>query len=383
MRILWIPHQQLANTNRARCEYLASHMKDDEHRILHWRKWKWSWHDMRTILSGVETESNSQRFVFVRLLVINRLFWWFISKLTNSRYAIAKHWLGYVPYNNFLLNRAIRKIVTAWQPDVLIFSNNAIGRVDVRRFQNLVTIFDYVDLPYMQHPVIDEIITNYSRDADATTCVSKTLVADLEPGNPGKIHYLPNGLDRERLNKPVKPRKEKRCVVSLIGLTCSDRLYFVDAIKVLIDEGLPIVGLMVGAGLMLEPIKQRIQGYESSFILTGQVSFDEVQDYFDMTDIGLYPVEDSPYYLAASPIKCFEYSFKGSHVLVSPHLPEVDGYNLPNMSFCEENQDAVTEALRKLIDQPRMSVDESDFDAFDWSERAHTLNAIIERLHTP
>ena len=380
-RILWIPHQQLANTNQTRCEYLAAHLIEDEHRVLHWRRWNWSWRDLITLSRGVEEEPGAnRRFVFVRLLVVNRLFWWLLYKITGNSYAHAKLWLGYSSYNNYLLNRAIHKVINNWQPDVLIFANNAIGQIDLKQFQNIVTVFDYVDLPFVQHRLTDDIIRTYVNGADVFTCVSKSQLEDMNSENG---FYLPNGLDRIRLGQPQgQAQKDERTVISLIGLTCSHRLYFIDAIKTLIDEGLPVLGLIVGSGSMFEPIRQRIQGYESDFKLTGQVAFDEIQAYFDMTDIGLYPVDDTPYFRAASPIKCFEYSYRGCHVLVSPYLPEVAGYNLPNTWFCDDNQEALVETLRRLATLGRKPTTDTDFDPFDWSERARALDNIIRRVQS-
>jgi glycosyltransferase involved in cell wall biosynthesis len=375
-RILWIPHQQLSGSNQARCEYLIRHLPQHEHRILHWQKPRWRLADLRTLVRGYRHE-HDQRFVFIRLLAVTRMFWWLWFRISGSASAYARYWLGYTFYNNFLLNRAIKTMARDWPPDSMVFTHNAVGRISLSSLNASQSVFDYVDLPYEQMPVIESVINQYIDDSDHVTCVSTDLIKLASKRRNQHVHYLPNGLDRSRLTRRTRSELGNPAVISIIGLTCSDRYYFIDAIKQLIDEHYPVSGLIVGSGQHLEPLRAKISGYESHFEITGFVEHKAIDAYFQKTDIGLYPVDATAYYTAASPIKCFEYSYASCFQIVSPHLPEVDGYNLPNIRFCDDNQAALVTMIKQVLASTPEPISEQDFDQYDWVKRAEMLADIM------
>ena len=223
--------------------------------------------------------------------------------------------------NQVLFRRHILGVLRRWRFDVGIVasSHHFTGYPSLRL--PFPWIFDYLDL---SPPAVERA---YCGCATAVVAASPAL-ADRAARHGRPVVTVPNGLEGERyrgLDAAACRRRlglEGRSVVSLIGLTASARLYFVEAAARALRNR-PGVLLAVGDGPLRAPIAARAQALGLPCQLPGWVDPRQVADYFAATDVGLYPGEDTPYFRAALPLKTLEYLAAGRPVVSSP----VDAYH--------------------------------------------------------
>ena len=109
--------------------------------------------------------------------------------------------------------------------------------------------------------------------------------------------------DRTRADLGLKGKQ----VVSLIGLTASPSLFFVDALAIAARQLPDLVFLLVAGGELLQPIVERCRQLEVRFVATGNnPSNSRFANHFAASDIGLYPGDFTSYFDAACPIKVLE-----------------------------------------------------------------------------
>jgi glycosyltransferase involved in cell wall biosynthesis len=159
-------------------------------------------------------------------------------------------------------------------------------------------------------------------------------------------------------------------------MTCSPRLYFIDAARALAQRGLKIVLLLVGDSALLPAIRDRARATGDVVRVVGQIPYDEVLPYFMASDVGLNVVDDDPYYHLQSPLKIFEYAALGKPVLVAPWLDEVARNKLSNVTFCEDNATSLAEALARLHSRGMPTI-EVDLDRYDWGKLTRELETIL------
>jgi glycosyltransferase involved in cell wall biosynthesis len=165
-------------------------------------------------------------------------------------------------------------------------------------------------------------------------------------------------------------------VVSLIGLTCSHRLYFVDALARLRPEVPGLVFLGVGDGPVLAPLAERCRAIGLPHVLTGWVDPAEVADLFAASDVGLYPGDDIPYYSCATPIKVLEY-LAARVPVVTNWVDELVRLNLPGLTACPATADAFTDAIRHALTHRPTTF--PDMTAYAWDTLAARFGDEIDR----
>jgi len=274
---------------------------------------------------------------------------------------------GFRP-NEWLFRRHVRRILAEGDFDLFIYglSHKAIGLppFDVR----VARIFDYLDL--CTYPEIEDA---YLRSSDAVFCTSSVLV-DRVSERGGRPLYLPNGVDLQRIaaGRPEAVRRrhglEGKKIVSLIGLTFSPTLFFIDAIAEAARAIPEVVFLAVGAagwlpreGLGTFATRCRERGVP--FVATGPVPHSAVADYFAATDVGLYPGDADPYFDAACPIKVLEYTAAGKPV-VATDLAELRRLAFPNVYLAPAEPTAFAAQIVRALREP---VRIPDLTPFDWS----------------
>jgi glycosyltransferase involved in cell wall biosynthesis len=287
---------------------------------------------------------------------------------------------GFLP-NEWLFQRHLRQILAREQFDVFVYgiSHKAVGLppsdVSVPR------VFDYLDLV-----VYPEIEAEYLRSSDLILCTSSVLV-DRVRGLGGQPRYLPNGVDARRIASGraalvrSKYGLEGKKVVSLIGLTCSPTLFFIDAIAEAARTVPDLVFLAVGGsgwlpheGLGRFATRCRERGVP--LVTTGPISHEAVADYFMATDVGLYPGDANPYFDAACPLKVLEYSAAGKPV-VATDLAELRRLAFPNVYLAPPEPKAFAAAIIRALNE-RTSM--PDLSVFDWDVLARDFEAACERL---
>src|SRR6266567_424840 len=143
--------------------------------------------------------------------------------------------------------------------------------------------FDYLDL--ITYPDVEAA---YIANSDLVLCTSRVLVDRVQTSGKQGV-YVPNGVSMSRIALGQRDRTraelglQGKRVVSLIGLTSSPSLFFVDALALAARQVPNIVFLVVGGGDLLRPIVARCQRLGLPFVATGRVPSNEVANYFAAT----------------------------------------------------------------------------------------------------
>lgn len=156
--------------------------------------------------------------------------------------------------------------------------------------------------------------------ADAVTCICEGIRQDLEQrGIPReKITIVPNAVDASRF-QPVGARDERlerelglegKKVIAFIGsfYDYEGLDLLVAAMPLLLSRRPDIRLLLVGGGQVAEAIESQVKtlGLEDRVIMTGRVPYEEVEAYYSLTDILVYPRKPMRLTELVTPLKPLE-----------------------------------------------------------------------------
>lgn len=364
MRVLWVPHNPTGDQawDGSRQYHLLRHL--GRAHDLHWVTWSQSkrladarqWGRWTSEVRDGGTEYRIQLAPnFYRLL----------TKVYPQQ--------GHVALNQTLFREAIRRIIRAIRPDVLVYGASHHWTGFPPFDTGLPMVYDHVDFSPQY------VEAAYTRAASAVVTVSEALSAAVAQYH-RPTTLIPNGVDLERYTSVDRQQAKAKLgmngftVVSLIGLTCSPTLYFVEAIAALQKKLPRVLLLVVGAGKTQEAIAQRAKELSiRNLRLPGHIPNGEVHWQFAATDVGLYPGEDTPYYRHALPLKIVEYSASGAQVVSSP--VDMFRHGWPNVRLTEPTALAFEEAVLAVLDAPQSS---SELTAYDWRTLACRFDAVLQ-----
>lgn len=158
------------------------------------------------------------------------------------------------------------------------------------------------------------------RRADAITCICEGIRSDLvKRGIPAeRITIIPNAVDASRF-QPVGERNAaleaelglagKRVVAFIGSFYDYEGLdLLVDAMPALLAQRPELRLLLVGGGQVADAIEARVRelGLQDSVIMTGRVPYDEVERYYSLTDILVYPRKSMRLTELVTPLKPLE-----------------------------------------------------------------------------
>ncbi len=363
MRLLWIPHTRWSSGVGHRAEYLINHLneKHEVHVI--------TWSEPETPSAwDFANPAIHLRALIPRISVADRV----------TLHHMPRWCLHRLPYfwrkNQQILNEAVRRIVRDHDIEAIIFGPSAylIGYPPTRTGASL--IFDYVD--YTRN----EILERYLSHADVVTCVSRKLQRQVLALNRNAI-YIPNGVDIERFRAGdgaqvrAEYRIEDRRVISLIGLTCSPDLYFVESLKRLSVKVPDAVFLLVGKGLMYKPLRKALRAIRTKCIWAGWIPRERIPSFFLASDIGLYPGGDTTYFRSACPIKLLEYAAAGKPSVSSP-VEEIDALGLKGVTQVEATTTGFLAGIMKAMTKPAVN----DIEKIpSWRDLASRFETVLSR----
>lgn len=365
MKILWIPQLPLgaATWEGSRHYHLLRHLgRQHEVHVVSWKHVKRLGEVSK--LGSCSTNGAAPLVQHCAFLAPN------LYRMISRSYPKSYHlWL-----NQRLFQRCVTSIASAVKPDVCVYSSShhATGFPPVLKTP---TLFDYLDL---SPEWVEEF---YIRNASAVTGVSAKL---MEIGR--RFHkptfLIPNGVDLEkyksadRRSAKQKLGLEGHTVISLIGLTCSSRLYFVDAVAALQKKRPDVVFLVVGSGSVRDAILQRSEELKILNVrAVGWVPHADVYTYFAATDVGLYPGDDTSYYQLAQPLKVVEYTAAGAQVVCSPVEAFRSGW--PNVHITQPQASSFAAAIQEAIEAPRPI---PDIAAYDWAALTARFGQVFESI---
>lgn len=173
--------------------------------------------------------------------------------------------------------------------------------------------------------------TRVFKRADAVTTICEGLRRDIvDRGlNPSKVTVIPNAVDIDhfQISETVDERLSRelglinKTVLGFIG-----SFYAYEGIPMLLDA-LPKMAasnsnirlLLVGGGPQEALIKQKVKdlGLEDVVVMTGRVPHADVQDYYDLVDIFIYPRLSMRLTDLVTPLKPLEAMAQGKLVIAS------------------------------------------------------------------
>lgn len=215
----------------------------------------------------------------------------------------------------------------------------------------------------------------------------------IDSGVPAdQISLLPNGVDINRFT-PATPNEglrqklglDGKIVVGYVGsvLDYEGLELLVDAVKVLLDDGLPVALLIVGDGKAFDSVKSRIEevGISEHVVLPGRVPHAEAEAYYSIIDIAPFPRLPLPVTELVSPLKPFEAMAMAKPVVVSSvgALTEIvtDGEN--GLVFTKGDVSSLAVALARLVDSEEERV-QLGAAGRDWVVANRSWDALSARI---
>lgn len=366
MKVLWIPHNPTGDNawDGCRQDHLLRHLSHAHE--LHWVTWEQS-KRLSDVRRWGALVSERKQIGTEHRIVLAPNFYRLLTKVYPRTFHVA--------LNQNLFQRAVSRIIDTIRPDVLVYGSSHHWTGYPPFDSGIPMVFDHVD--FSPRP----IEATYTQAAAAVVTVSDALSAAVaEYGKPTTL--IPNGVDLARYASVDRQQAKAKLglndftVVSLIGLTCSPTLYFIDALAALQQKLPNVLLLIVGAGKTQEAIAQKARDLSIKHLrLPGHVSNAEVHWYFAATDVGLYPGEDIPYYRHALPLKIVEYSAAGVQVVSSP--VDMFRHGWPNVRIAEPTAPAFAEAILSALNAPRPS---ADLTPYDWCTLACRFNTVLQSV---
>lgn len=366
-RVLWIPHAPWAKLGGQRQQHLIRRLaRDFEVHVL-------SWIQPRSLVALGRSRTYAPG-ALDRDVVVHEV------ALAPNAYRLAVR--GYPPQwavapNQVFFRRHMRRVVAEHRFDVGVFasSHHFTGFPLPVPFP---VVFDYVDLS--PRP----IEAAYCGLASAVLAASPFL-ADRAAQYCRPVALVPNGVDLALLRMSQASGVRLRValglgpvpVVSLIGLTASPSLYFVDAVARLVAQGQPAVFLAVGEGSLKGAIAARAAALGVRAILPGWVPPQEIAGYFGATDVGLYPGEDTPYFHAALPLKVLEYGAAGKPVVSTP-VDAYDRLGLSHVRVAPPTAAAFARAMGEALRRPAIAGPAPGLESLDWDHLARRAATVLE-----
>ena len=368
MNILWIPHSPSEPGAHRRDQYFIQYLKS-RHRIytLTWETWQHG-DRLKAFISGLKFYP----------LTIDGLDAFHIRRIPDFMKPFRKKDYKNVNINERFFHTDIRRIVQECGIELIIAGPTSFMTGFPPFDIDVPLIFDYLDCAdWIQKP--DHPEKRYIRESDAVLCVS-SIAKERAEGYHKPSLYLPNGADINKMRKGSghavrkKLRLEKAKIVSLIGLTCSPSLYFLDSVMHAKKEIPELKCLLVGHSPAIRAALSNIPNAEDTFIYTGPVPYADIASYFATSDVGMYPVDEAVYYDAASPIKIFEYTAAGKPVVV-PRITEAERLGFNNLVFASPDVEAYGNGIVEAFKRPTGY--EPKVEQFDWEYLSKQLDRFI------
>jgi glycosyltransferase involved in cell wall biosynthesis len=369
VRILWLPHLHWDFIRQGQREFRFAQLTKDVHDV-HFLTWREVRTQPTAALESLRTET------------------WRESGLSIHQARRVPNFLGQrvhdvsgrgLRINEYLYARAVRQIVARELIDVVIcgISHQSVGLPpgDLR----IPLIFDYLDYKLERWPQIE---AEYMERSDAVLCTSRVLAERTERLHP-RAYYLPNGVDLGAADTADGARVRRQYdldgakVVSLIGVTASDRLFYIDALAEAAKDVPGLVFLLVGDGGELGAAMLR-RAHERGLrvVATGRIPPSEVADFFAATDVGLYPGDKNAYFDAACPLKVLEYT-AARKPMVATDLVELRNWGFPNVRLAAPTAEAFAREIKLALEE---SHGYPDLEDFSWSVLSDRLLRILDEV---
>jgi len=211
-----------------------------------------------------------------------------------------------------------------------------------------------------------------ARRADAVVGIANHILQDMrERGiDPRKLFHVPNGVNAERFR--ALPRDSQ--LAAQLGLNQETVLGFIGSLyryegiawmlraaAKLRRDGVSFQILIVGQGEEMQDVQAAIQesGMQDFFKAVGQVPHDQVQRYYSLMDVMVYPRRSVRLTELTTPLKPLEAMAQGKAVLASDvgGIRELVEPEVPCMLFEADNAEDFCVKAKQLISDKRLRED--------------------------
>jgi PEP-CTERM/exosortase A-associated glycosyltransferase len=219
------------------------------------------------------------------------------------------------------------------------------------------------------HETYVRLETLAASEADAVITLTEALKEELvRRGVPAeRITVVPNSVDSGQFVVEPRDRElerqlglEGKRVIGYVGSFVQyegldDLLY---AASVVLDRGVDLRLLLVGDGDQLPRLRKLVAELEleDQVILTGRVPFADVQRYYSLIDVAVFPRKPLPVTEMVSPMKPFEAMATEKAVLVSSvrALEEIVADGETGMVFQKGDIDNLAGVLEVMVSDPEL-----------------------------
>src|SRR5262249_16038132 len=127
---------------------------------------------------------------------------------------------------------------------------------------------------WRKYPEAARFEWEFAQKSAAVMAVSRGLVEQARQVNP-RVEWVPNGLQLERYRPFAAPPgdckgrlglRPSALTISLIGLTCSPRLYFIEWVLEMARAGRDVQLVLVGDGPLAEPMRKAALGSDGRIV---------------------------------------------------------------------------------------------------------------------
>ncbi len=208
-----------------------------------------------------------------------------------------------------------------------------------------------------------------ARHADAVVGIANHILQDMrERGiDPQKLFHVPNGVNAERFR--MQPRDSQlaaqlglndEIVLGFIGslYRYEGIAWMVRAAGKLRRDGISFQILIVGQGEEMQEVQTAIQesGMQDRFKAVGQVPHDQVQRYYSLMDVMVYPRRSVRLTELTTPLKPLEAMAQGKAVLASDvgGIRELVEPQVPCLLFKADNAEDFCAKAKQLISDERL-----------------------------
>ena len=264
---------------------------------------------------------------------------------------------------------------------------------DAGERKNFKYIYDLVDLPYMSSndnfdDFKKEFVSAELKKADLVLTVSVGLAEWLKKNHNKTAMPLVNGVDLECIeNMPVAAVKELKVKLGLEGKIVFSVIgnvgKWVD-LRFILEAFTKLKKDMPGATLLIVGPVQDDQQLKKKYaakdiIFTGAVNSQEINKYFQATDVGIVPSVVNEFQNVSFHIKVIEYTAARKIVVASP-LVEITRLSFPNILIAPLIEKEWLEELRQAAEMKWDKSWSKNIRSYDWKAIAEKLAAEAEKL---
>jgi PEP-CTERM/exosortase A-associated glycosyltransferase len=294
---------------------------------------------------------------------------------------------GQVPFDSYLAAyaAALERVVRAERPSIIHAASNfmvGVPNVIVGRRLGIPVVYEVRGMwevtrvsrePFWMNSdhyrAYVHMETDAARGADVVITLTNALKEELvERGVPAdKIAVVPNSVDPSQFS--AIPRDEElarelglegKRVVGYIGTLVQyeglDDL--LNAAAVALDQGIDFRLLIVGDGQEMTKLRELVTDLEldDHVILPGRVPFEDVQRYYSLIDVAIFPRKPLPVTEMVSPMKPFEAMAMEKAIVVSSvrALAEIVEDGETGVIFEKGDIDSLVEALDRTVNDPEL-----------------------------